>query len=96
MTATVHKIHPQKVSRNGNRFIRIEFLIGNKWCKTDVCPDYRNYTRWTDVLKGGVGTVVSGLQWKKKPMEIDADSLVKVIGYPKKDEEPKEKQETLL
>lgn len=73
MKGSIIKIHPMKNSRNGNRFIRVEFRMEDKsWAKTDICPDYRNYARWKDLLRSGV--TLTGLN-KKRDNEVDADSF---------------------
>lgn len=75
MKATLTKIHPLKLSRNGNSFIRVEFqLEDGSWAKTDLCPTYRNYSRWTSILKQGAGVSLTNLRLKKKG-EVDADSF---------------------
>lgn len=80
MKATIKKIHPDKYSRNGNTFTRIEFMTDDgEWFKTDVCPDYRNYRRWEKILEAGIGTYVDGLEVRKKS-EVNADSFPKIIG----------------
>lgn len=84
--ATVTKVHPLKMSRNGNGFIRIEFeLEDGRFAKTDVCPDYRNYPRWKRIIELGVGTSLGLLQIKKdgvKVIEINADSFPEVLAKP--------------
>lgn len=81
MTGEVLKIHPLQTSRNGNSFIRITFtLFGGKWAKTDVCPNFRNYKNWKPVIEKGVGTKVTGLNWRnEKAGEINADSPVMIL-----------------
>lgn len=77
---TVRKIHPNKYSRNGNIFTRIEFIMDNgTWAKTDVCPDYRNYVRWVKVIQSGVGTQVDNLTMRNKS-EVNGDSFPKITG----------------
>lgn len=73
MRATISKIHPIKKSKNGNAFIRIEFKLENgRWAKTDICPDFRNYQRWDNVLR--VGNDLTGIKLKRDN-EVDADSF---------------------
>lgn len=80
--ATIKKIHPLKQSRNGNAFVRVEFQLDNgSWAKTDLCPDFRNFSRWDDILKAGEGTTVGGLFLKKKG-EVNADSYPYISKIP--------------
>jgi hypothetical protein len=106
MIAFVHKIHPNKYSRNGNIFTRIEFMSDEgKWFKTDVCQDYRNYSRWIPVIEAGVGTKLDGLQ-VRNDSEVNGDSYPKIIGKGnpalvgtapvEKKEEPKPEQQSLI
>lgn len=82
LKATVKKIHPNKFSRNGNVFTRIEFIMSdNSWAKTDVCPDYRNYKGWVPVLEAGVGTEIDNLKMRNKS-EVNADSSPVIIKKP--------------
>lgn len=84
MKAKVTKIHPNKFSRNGNMFTRIEFQLQDKsWAKTDVCPDYRNYKGWVPVLESGVGTEISNLKMRNKS-EVNADSSPVIEQKPEK------------
>lgn len=75
-----------KMSRNSNRFIRIDFVLQDgRFAKTDVCPDYRNYPRWQRIIALGAGTALDGLQIKKegpKLIEINADSYPTVLSKP--------------
>lgn len=72
MRGTISKIHPIKRSRNGNSFVRVEFRLENgSWAKTDICPDFRNFSRWKDILKLGID--LTGLVLKNTT-EVDADS----------------------
>ena len=106
MEGTVRKIHPNKYSRNGNIFTRIEFMTDDgKWLKTDICSNYRNYSRWEQVLNAGVGTKVKGLMFRgTSKVEINGDSFPVIIArqtplignLPVKEEEPKIKQESLI
>jgi len=80
MVGELLRILPLKRSRNGNSYIRIEFLVDGKWAKTDICPDYRNYKRWTGILKAEPGTIVKGLSYKNESRsEINADSYPSII-----------------
>lgn len=73
MRGTISKIHPIKRSRNGNSFVRVEFkLEDGRWAKTDLCPDFRNYNRWKDLLR--IGQSLIGLNLKQAG-EVDADSF---------------------
>lgn len=92
MRATITKIHPLKSSRNRNSFIRVEFqLETGEWAKTDLCPDFRNFARWRDVLKAGTGTSITGVVLNpKRKNEINADSFPSITTEPlKKHEIPK-------
>lgn len=82
MIATVRKVHPNRYSRNGNIYTRIEFMTDDgSWYKTDVCPIYRNYSRWVPVIELGVGTVLEGLTIRKGS-EVNGDSIIHIIGKP--------------
>lgn len=83
--ATIRKVHPMKMSRNGNRFIRLDFeLEDGRFGKTDICPDYRNYPRWQRIIALGAGTSLGLLQIKRegKMVEINADSYPEVLSKP--------------
>lgn len=81
MKAQVLKIHPIKISRNGNSYQRIEFTMEDGgWGKTDVCPDFLNYNKWKPVIESGIDTKLDGLVWKnEKTKQINADSKVETI-----------------
>ena len=81
MIGKIIKIHPLKVSRNNNIFRRIEFELENgDWAKTDICPDFRNYKNWTQILtsKEPIGEEYAGLKLRKSG-EVDGDSKPKRI-----------------
>ena len=79
MTAEIRKIHPIKVSTNGNLYRRIEFILdGYEWARTDICPDYRNYKNWAGVLCAGEGITVWGLRMRRTH-EVDGDSTPTII-----------------
>ena len=102
MNYKIHKIHPAKLSRNNNIFIRVEFISEEgKWFKTDICPDYRNYRRWKPILDMGEGVVLMGLQPRKgATQELNADSYFEVVKkpnpFPEVKHEKKEKQLELI
>jgi hypothetical protein len=93
MIAEIIKILSPTQSRNGNAYIRVEFKdeLGN-WLKTDLCYDYRNWSRWKKLLK--VGNRLFNLR-QKDSQTIDADSYphllegrkINKIIMPKTDEE---------
>ena len=78
MKGKITKIHEPKVSVNGDTtFTRVEFeMEDGSWAKTDLCPAYRNYAKWKDLLV--VETELDGLQFKRKS-EVNADSNIKKI-----------------
>lgn len=84
--ATIRKVHPIKISRNGNRFIRVDFVLEDgRFAKTDLCPDYRNFPRWSHIISRGPGTALGSLLIKKegkKLVEINADSFPVVVQAP--------------
>lgn len=81
MKGTITKIHEMKHSRNGNLFFRVEFKLDNgDWAKSDICPDFRNYQRWADLLK--VGMALDDLDLRR-PGEVNADSYPRAILAPK-------------
>lgn len=78
MTGEILEIHPPKLSRNGNTYIRITFNLSNgKWAKTDVCPNFRNYKRWKPIIEAGKGTFIRGLIVRNDG-EINADSFPEI------------------
>lgn len=73
MFMEIIKILQTKQSRNGNAYLRVEFLDeAGKFWKTDLCPDYRNWRQWKNLLK--VGNHLGNLR-KKDENTIDADSM---------------------
>ena len=77
MTGEIIKILPLTKSVNGNSYIRVEFKLSNgKWAKTDICPDYRNYQRWKNIIK--VGNNLDNLILKNNDT-IDADSFPEIL-----------------
>ena len=67
------------MTHHANEFIRLTFKLENdKWAKTDVCPDYRNYKNWAGVLCAGEGITVSGLRMRRTH-EVDGDSTPTII-----------------
>lgn len=104
MNYQIIKILPEKKARmGGNSYIRVEFLDEAKdWYKTDLCRNYRNFSRWAGLLK--VGTIITGVQLLNKD-SIDADSYPKFVGrdkikmpeaLPKPEPKPEPKNLTLL
>lgn len=92
-TARISLIDEMKSSRNGGAFKRVYFQVKDPistpekkvyfWAKTDLVPSYRNYKRWSELLKKG--NVLSNLELKTENT-IDADSFPKFLGN--KDQEP--------
>lgn len=71
MRGTISKIHDKKVGRNGNTFIRVEFQMEDgSWAATDLCPAFRNWQRWEDLLI--TGNTLDGLELKF-PNKVNAD-----------------------
>lgn len=94
MKATVRKVHPHRMSRNGNSFIRVEFVLEDgKWAETDLCPDYRNFSRWTRIIDAGVGTEIDNIRFKR-PGQVDGDSFPRITKMPDKDAVAKLEQPT--
>ena len=76
MRGTISRILPLKRSRNGNSYIRVSFKMEDgSFAETNLCPDFRNFGRWRDLLV--VGKDLSGLVLKKFH-EVDADSYPNV------------------
>ena len=74
MTAELIKIYPAKLSKHGNVYKRLAFMLSNgKWAKTDLCPDHRNYRNWHYIMKFGPGTKIKDFKMKDE-LTIDADS----------------------
>jgi hypothetical protein len=71
MICEIIKILPPAKSKNGNTYTRVEFKCDGKFLKTDLCPDYRNFYRWSKVLKKGnlMGNLI-----QKDELTINADS----------------------
>ena len=79
MTGEVKKIHPIKVSSNGNLYRRLEYILENdNWAKTDICPVYRNYKNWAGGRCAGEGITISGLRMRRTH-EVDGDSTPTII-----------------
>lgn len=73
MRGTIAKIHEKKIGRNGNVFVRCEFQMDDgSWAATDLCPAFRNFSRWSDLLI--VGNVLDGLEMKSTS-KVNADSF---------------------
>jgi len=51
-------------------------LEDKSWAATDLCPEFRNWERWKDLMR--VGQQVDGLSMKEKS-KVDADSFVRGI-----------------
>jgi len=72
MICEIIKIHLPQKSRNGNTYLRVEFKMeGGGWLKTDLCYDFRNWSRWKKILK--IGNLIGNLILKDATT-IDADS----------------------
>ena len=86
MIGKITKIHNPKQSYNGGyTFQRIDLkLEDGRWAKTDLCPNFRNYRNWKQLIDKGVGTEVQGLRIKGgvRVMTIDADSEVRLYKKP--------------
>lgn len=88
MNATISKIHPLKHSRNGNSFIRVEFRMEDgSWAVTDLCPGFRNYSRWHGLLQ--IGRQLTDLSMKGKS-KVDADSFVVGLDFTEGVEPPRD------
>ena len=73
MYGTVLKVHAPKVGRNGIVFITVEFSMEDgSWAKTSICPTFRNFDKWKDIMI--VGMKLKNLRIRK-PKEVDADSM---------------------
>ena len=77
MKGKITKIHPLKVSRNGNAYKRIEFELEDGSCaKTDLCPDFRNYSNWKLIINDQdncINNYYKGLKLRRAN-EVDGDS----------------------
>lgn len=76
----ITKIDPPKKGSDKKTFIRVYFDVrqeggGITWARTDLCPTFRNYSRWKPLLK--VGNVLSGLDFKGLTT-VNADSFPKL------------------
>ena len=77
MNAEIIKILPEKKSRNGGVYLRVEFRMENgKWAKTDLVPGFRNYERWKNLLRPG--NIIGNLRMKDEKT-VDADSIPYLI-----------------
>ena len=73
MRGTISRILLLKRSRNGNSYIRVSFKMEDgSFAETNICPDFRNYGRWKNLLI--VGKDLEGLIIKGKGA-VDADSF---------------------
>ena len=78
MIAEITRIDHIKNSRNfGELFIRVHFkLEGGGWAKTDICPGFRNYSRWKKILR--VGNRLFNLRMLDG-QTVDADSYPRLL-----------------
>ena len=69
-------------------------MIDGEWAKTDICPGFRNYSRWKEILKSNPGTLVKGLILKRSG-EINADCAPEITSEAKilRDKKAKEEKE---
>lgn len=68
---TITRIDLKKMG-NGAEFKRLCFEMDDgSWAKTDLCPTYRNWPRWRDLL--AIGNELGELMMKDKST-VDADS----------------------
>jgi hypothetical protein len=84
MRATITRIDSKKKG-NGAEFQRIYFKMDpapklqSLWAKTDLCKGYRNYSRWSHLLK--VGNTLDGLEMKTF-QTVDADCHPRLVPPP--------------
>lgn len=97
MIGQIYKIDQLKQSRNkGEVFYRVYFNMKGAmddhyfWAKTDIVPNFRNYSRWKGLLE--VGNVITGLKMRR-PEEVDADSSPKLLGNKPVVKKPDEKDQ---
>lgn len=79
MKGTIKKIDITKKSHTGD-FKRVYFeLEDGKFAKTDLVSSFRNYPRWSNLLK--VGNVLGNLQLKTvgKLTTVNADSFPTLV-----------------
>ena len=82
-SGTVKKIHPSRPSRSGRiNFIRVDFTLDDgTFAKTDLCPGFRNFPRWSSILSAGEGARADGLVVNRGSVNlVNADSSPRFIG----------------
>jgi hypothetical protein len=80
MKGTVTKIDPVRTGSDGFDYVAVYFRLENgASAKTHICPKFRNYSRWKNLVV--VGTEISGLTFKRNGM-IDADCSPKLSFRP--------------
>ena len=100
MIGKITKIHEPQQTPGGHYFFqRINFKMirddgSTYWAKTDLCPSFRNWKNWKDLLK--IGNTLGGLEMKNSTT-IDADCPVRFISSEEVFQtKKKEEQQTLL
>lgn len=84
MNGTITRIDARKKG-NGAEFKRVYFeMADGGWAKTDLCPSYRNWNRWKELLD--VGNELTNLKLKTNST-VDADSYPKKVWKPKAPEQ---------
>jgi hypothetical protein len=84
MKATIKRIDNLKHG-NGTEFKRVYFeTAAGHWAKTDLCPAFRNWPRWRDLLE--VGVILDDLVMLDD-VTVDADSHPRLIFRPPKQTE---------
>ncbi len=79
MIAKLLKISPPRLSRNGlNEYIRVYFETEKgEFAMTDICPAYRNYRNWQEILRAGAGTLIENFEMFGN--HINADSRPRIV-----------------
>jgi hypothetical protein len=81
MKGVITRIDHTKIGLNGTAFIRVSFeLDDGVFAMTDLCPTYRNFSRWEKFL--AVGNILDDLTTIKlsKRTAVDADSYPRLVG----------------
>ncbi len=79
MIAKLLKISPPHLSRNGlTEYIRVYFETEKgEFAMTDICPTFRNYRNWREILQSGAGTLIEGFEMFGN--RINADSRPRIV-----------------
>lgn len=75
------EVHPYKKSQTEGNYLMVEMrnIETKKWCRTYLCPSYRNFYRWRRIAKIGNIIRIKNLKMKTDDI-INADCWVELAG----------------